>query len=110
MLFIFLISSTPGATINAVGLGDEKLHINGHFFMFLLLTITNYKATKKLNLAILLSIIYGIFDEIHQMYTPNRSAGLFDIMVDAVGALIGGIIIWKGTFLLPNKLKAWLMN
>ncbi len=110
MFLIFLLSSTPGEAINSAGLDNEILHINGHFLMFLLLSIMYFKATKKIFYAIFLTFLYGIFDEIHQVFTPMRSAGVFDVFVDTLGGILGGVIIWKGLSHLPNKLKSWLMN
>jgi VanZ family protein len=34
-------------------------------------------------------IAYGMFDEIHQLYTPNRTFDLMDWLTDIVGILLG---------------------
>jgi VanZ family protein len=36
-----------------------------------------------------IAVAYGVSDEIHQMYVPNRFATVSDLIADAVGALIG---------------------
>ena len=41
---------------------------------------------------LLIAAIYGITDELHQMFTPHRSPDPFDVMADTVGGLIGAII------------------
>lgn len=110
MLIIFLISNTPGEVINSSGLGYEPLHINGHFFLFFLLCISYYKGSKDILLSVLLTILYGISDEIHQMYIPGRSSNMFDIYTDSFGAIIAGIILWKLQHIIPKKLKNWLNN
>jgi VanZ family protein len=38
--------------------------------------------------AFLLACIYGYFDEVHQIYVPGRSYDYFDMLADAIGALI----------------------
>ena len=107
MLVIFIVSSIPGKIINDSGLGKESYHINGHFLLFLILTLTYFKATKSIAKSILFSLIYAVFDELHQKFTPLRSVSAFDIYVDTIGTLIGGLILWK-KHLLPDSLKNWL--
>ena len=75
-----------------------------------LLCFTLFKASKEKFLSVVLSILYGVFDEIHQVFVPGRSAGFFDIFVDSVGVFIAGGILWKFYHKLPKKLKSWLEN
>ena len=51
-----------------------------------------------------ISTLYGVTDEIHQLFVPGRSGAVKDVLIDAVGAAIGvlalavlfGIVrIWK---------------
>ena len=105
MAVITLLSSIKGPYIDAVGLGKESYHINGHFFFFVALCISYYYATKKVALSVVLTMIFGIFDELHQLFTPFRNASFFDIQVDSLGALIGGAFSWKLWPLIRNKLK-----
>lgn len=39
--------------------------------------------------ALLLAILYGITDEVHQMFVPGRQASVVDFIADALGALLG---------------------
>jgi VanZ family protein len=39
--------------------------------------------------AVLLSTLYGLFDEVHQSFTPDRSPDARDLVADALGAAIG---------------------
>ncbi|RJR27035.1 VanZ family protein [candidate division WWE3 bacterium] len=110
MLIIFLASSIPGKLVNSVGLGKESYHINGHFFLFFVLCIAYYKATKSIIKSIIFTFLYGILDEIHQIFIPLRSASFFDIFVDTAGGLLAGGLLWKLQHLLPKKLKNWLIN
>ena len=109
-MLIFLVSSIPGKVINESGFGNEILHINGHFLMFFTLMLTNFYATKNLGFAFLITFGYAVFDEVHQIFTPNRNAGLFDLYTDTLGAGVGGIILWKAGCFLPSKLKNMLYN
>ena len=108
MVIIFVFSSIPGAVLNDNGLGRNDLHISGHSIMFFLLCFSYYKATKDIGKSIIFSVLYGLFDELHQLYTPLRSASMFDLYTDTIGALIAGLILWKSHLTLPKKLKNWL--
>jgi VanZ family protein len=44
--------------------------------------------------AFLFTIVYGILDEVHQMYVPGRSPDVYDAMADAFGALLFGGWTW----------------
>jgi VanZ family protein len=39
-------------------------------------------------------IVYGITDEIHQMYVPSRQAGAMDVVYDALGGAFGLLAVW----------------
>ena len=110
MLVIFTASSIPGQNIDSAGLNNERLQISGHFIFFVLLCFSYFKATKNIFYSVLLTVLYAIFDEIHQMFTPLRSSSLFDIGVDTLGALISAGILWKLQHILPKKLKNWLLK
>lgn len=105
MLVIFILSSVQGSVIDSVGLGKESYHINAHFFLFVLLCVAYYHATGQVFLSIVLTITFGIFDELHQLFTPYRSSSFFDIQVDSFGALIGGLAAWKSLPAIKKKLK-----
>jgi len=108
MVIISIFSSVQGSTINALGLGKESYHINGHFVFFVLLCFSYYKATKNIFKSVLLTFMFGIIDEFHQTFTPFRSSSYFDILVDSTGGFISGIILWKLQQILPKKLVNWL--
>jgi len=44
--------------------------------------------------SVLLTIAYGITDEFHQSFVPGRSAELYDLYADAIGAIIGTAACW----------------
>ena len=41
--------------------------------------------------AALIATLYGISDEFHQSFTPERSPDAFDVIADAVGGLLGAL-------------------
>ena len=104
-VFIFWLSSVSGQDIKKAGLGNEGIHIDGHLGMYFLLGISLYYATGNVFYAFVFALFYGITDEIHQLFTPLRSASLFDVFVDGLGAIIG-ICVWKYYPSLFTKLKS----
>jgi len=110
MIIIFTLSSLSGPTVESVGLNRGKLQISAHFVLFMFLTIAFYKPTKSIPLSIILTVLYAVTDEIHQLFTFMRSASISDIYVDSLGSLISGVFLWKLLPILPKKLRNWLEN
>jgi VanZ family protein len=42
--------------------------------------------------AVAVTALYGITDELHQAFTPNRSPDPFDVIADAAGGLLGALV------------------
>jgi VanZ family protein len=125
MSIIYFVSSVPGATVDAAGLGKEIYHVNGHFLLFFLLGITYYKALSRVKLgkqghakhltrnqkviaSLLLCLLYALSDEFHQKFVPGRAVQAFDICIDILGGFISGVILWNLQPILPKKLRVWL--
>ena len=103
-LFIFYMSSLPGEKISA-GIGIPILSwetIVYHFVIFSALcfsvniSIVRGRSNRKLfiPLAIVVTIIYGASDELHQLFVPGRFCGIVDVLTDSFGALSAGIIYY----------------
>ena len=72
------------------------------FFGFLSRNIDNNGKTLNIALlAILVSTIYGITDEIHQIFVPGRNCDIIDVIADLIGSCIG-VFIGK---LLSNQIQ-----
>ena len=54
------------------------------------------KNIYKLILAIGITSLYGMSDEFHQYFTPNRSVEIFDWLADTAGAVTAGLF-WQVT-------------
>ena len=39
--------------------------------------------------AIVASTLYGLSDELHQSFVPNRTSDIADLMADGIGACVG---------------------
>jgi VanZ family protein len=49
---------------------------------------------RQAMVTLLVTIGYGISDEIHQMSVPGRSPDVYDVLADAAGAVIGLTVCW----------------
>lgn len=93
-LTIFVASAMPGATYPQPSVpGIDKLV---HAVLFGLLAALLARALRSrtrvsapLGLAFVLTIVYGASDEAHQLFVADRSADVWDLVADAVGAASG---------------------
>jgi VanZ family protein len=91
--YVFNISST-----------EVELHLlvrkGAHFIEFailgLLLFIALYFTREKLLsssvIALVIGVVYGIFDELHQLFIPGRSCQVTDMLIDASGVLLAVLL------------------
>ena len=99
MAAIFYVSSLSEAPLPP-GFSDKP----SHSLAYLGLAITIARAfagglTARVGMgtavaAVLLTIAYGATDEFHQSFVPGRSAELYDLYADAIGAIIGTAACW----------------
>lgn len=96
-IFIFYMSSlTSDPTPYSFSLKPYVYHffIFGILAFFLSIAMTKGKNNNKnlLFLVLIISIIYAISDELHQLFVPNRSCSLNDVIMDSIGALCAIIV------------------
>jgi len=88
---IFCLSSLPGGSLNIVG--NVWLSRAYHFVVFftfsffLFMSIKSEKEIKmeQILLVLMISSLYAITDEIHQIFTPFRNCTFVDFMTDLTG-------------------------
>jgi VanZ family protein len=59
--------------------------------------------TRALLWAALITAGWGYLDEVHQAFVPGRDANAFDLLADAVGALLGTSLYGAALALLGRK-------
>lgn len=99
---IFLFSEIPQKVISGAVTSTSTQSILYHFVIFFLLTFFLFitlKQEKPINwkivfVTLMISIIYAILDEVHQIFTPGRFAGIGDVLVDSIGSIFA-IISYK---------------
>jgi len=108
MALIFVLSSMPGANFSGDKKEDFLVRKVLHVIEYTILTLTYYRGSKKVAVAVVLAILFAITDEFHQTLVPSRTGKRSDIVIDASAAVITGLVLWKYLQNLPQKLKSWL--
>ena len=72
----------------------KTAHFTLYFILGILvyLLINEYNISKKILIAITICLLYSISDEIHQIFSFERTARLLDILIDTLGSTISIII------------------
>lgn len=71
------------------GLNDKLLHGVEYGILGILLYRALHQTTRTIRsicLSIICAVAFGISDELHQWFVPNRQADIADILADTVGA------------------------
>ena len=95
-LLIFVLSSVPGRNLPEMPAqnADKVVHglvygVLGALFQWAVRRTWRVSGPAGAALAVVLATAYGVSDELHQLLTPGRSADVYDVFADAVGAGIG---------------------
>lgn len=97
-IVIFYISSLSfkGAPLGGFGWKTIIYHFYAFFFLsaFLLISLIKGKPKKKkiIPIAIIIAILYGILDEIHQVFVSGRTFSILDILTNSAGILLVGYL------------------
>jgi len=104
MGLIFIASSIPGKPLPKISTIDKLIHLIEFGILSWILGKafrTSQKETfiKQASIfSILITILYGIGDEIHQSFVPFRDPGIYDVLFDGIGAILA-----QGIFLIYRK-------
>lgn len=84
----------------ATGVSDKLNHFGAYGLLSILLYLNLYFQDKievlnkfPATFTVLIASIYGLLDEIHQMFVPGRSAEFLDWFADFSGSLIAVLIV-----------------
>ena len=96
MILIFYLSSRPvSGWIRSlpVIIGFKVAHMIEFGLLFYLfrsaiLETMTLKRWEVFVLSLILTVLYGISDELHQLFVPYRTATLIDVFADGVGAVV----------------------
>jgi len=98
---IFALSSVPGRDLPEMPAqnADKFVHAAVYAVLGALCLRALRRSFAKLQApvaavcAVALATLFGVSDELHQLLTPGRSADPHDVMADAIGAVIGALVV-----------------
>jgi VanZ family protein len=99
MAAIFTVSSLHQPQLPE-GISDKPAHALGYVGLAIVVVralsggLSNRVRLRNVLVAIAITALYGVTDEVHQLFVPGRSAELLDLAADVEGALIGAVAIW----------------
>lgn len=97
---IFVLSAIPGSAYPATDIvhADKLVHIGIYGVLGALcargfLRATALEAWSTIARAALVATLYGVSDELHQLFVPGRSSDWRDAVADAISAVLGAALI-----------------
>jgi VanZ family protein len=97
---IFVLSSFPGSAYppTDVPAADKIVHVFLYaplaaLAVFGLRRTTTLRAASAAGWGVLVTALYGLSDEFHQSFVPGRNSDWHDLVADAVGALLGALVM-----------------
>ncbi|MBI4535110.1 MAG: VanZ family protein [Ignavibacteriae bacterium] len=102
-LIIFVTSSIPSDELPKLDIFRfDKLIHSVVFFVFCALTHRAIRfqdklprlAKHQLVFSVVITVIYGLLDEIHQYFVPGRQSSVIDLSADALGGLLYVGLVW----------------
>ena len=105
---LFIATSIPVERLPSIGFTDKINHFIAYFILAVLVNLTLIYQRKSRFLfekapvaTIVICLFYGAVDELHQLLVPGRSAETLDWIADALGTILGVLVI----YFLITKLK-----
>lgn len=100
-LLIFILTSIPGKSMPKIfGFSDKIKHFGAYLVLAFLLNFAliiqkKYSILAKYSIlfTFLITLFYGLFDEVHQIFIPGRYFDWWDLGSDGVGSLLGIILV-----------------
>lgn len=97
MAIIWIVSSMeqPDFPVSRFPFRDKGVHATEYAVLAFLLghacvrTFERHPRLRVAAAALLLTVLWGFLDEMHQAFVPGRSADLLDLVADSIGALAG---------------------
>lgn len=116
-IILFILTSLPSSMAITTDVSDKVNHFGAYGLLSVLLYLNLYFQDKievlnkfPATFTVLIASIYGMVDEIHQMFVPGRSAEFLDWLADFSGSLVAVLItrylIGRIKEIEKNKLKA----
>jgi VanZ family protein len=72
------------------------------------LTYEKMNSKKQILFTICVTVLYAITDELHQLFVNERAGQITDVLIDAVGSVIGIGLVWIATRLVRGTEYGYL--
>ena len=103
MVLLFVLSSQSGLRVSEDADIDRPLRVLAHLMAFAVLGAALLFAlcdavrpsARNVLVAFTIAVLFGLSDEIHQAFVPDRTGQLQDLVVDTIGAAIGVAAAWS---------------
>ena len=108
MVAIFIGSSIPEPPPIPGGT-DKPLHLSAYLGLAVVVVravaggLPRRIGAGTAAIAIVITVGYGVTDEVHQMFVPGRLAEVYDLLADALGAIAGTAACWAWGILWPTS-------
>ena len=89
---IFWLSSQPVLPGPEIPYFDKAAHFGAFALLGALLCFAADRSRLPLAAAFVIGLLYGVTDEIHQMYVPGRSPDVLDWFADAAGVAAATLV------------------
>lgn len=84
---IYWLSSRPTVPAPEIPNVDKLAHFGAYAVLGALLAFAAFRTGVPVAAAVLIGVLYGASDEIHQMFVPGRSPDVLDWAADAAGVI-----------------------
>lgn len=114
-LIIFLLSARATNPVSEIYWRDFVVKKSAHVLEYAILTTLLYRALKESGVekkeagvySIILAVLYGVSDELHQSFTPGRDPKARDVFFDTIGSIVAIYALWRLLPKAPKRLVAW---
>ncbi len=100
-VMIFVQSCFPSPdVIRHLHWSDKLLHLGGYALLGALTVrmlkreLPGVRPWKIIGLVVLAGTLYGVSDELHQVFVPGRHADVMDVVADMAGSTLGALLFW----------------
>ena len=97
---IFFLSTLPEAVTPGRGVLPDKVCHAGEYFILAFLVLFALQRTTRVRfftsfwITLAWGTVYGLSDEIHQLYVPTRQFDVGDLAADVCGVAVLFLILW----------------
>ena len=99
-IILFVLTTLPGNEAINIGVNDKIEHFGAYGLLSAILYLNllfqeKYPLFKKFpaTFTLLVASLYGMIDELHQIFVPGRTADIRDWLADFLGSVLAVLIV-----------------